>query len=304
MGEALIDIIIDANGEVTSVIGGGELNTARAAARLGTPVTFLGGISRDSLGNRIRRAIEADGMALALPDGVSEPTTLAIAQIAADGSATYRFLLDDTSVGAVTPQMALDAIPADCDFLHVGGIGLTLAPFANAAVAVVEASPVDRIVMLDPNFRPAIAGESTLFRSAIDALLPRTDILKASTEDLGFMFPDRAPIDSAQVLRDAYGCVVLMTDGHGDVWVIGADGSERCVVPRVDVVDTVGAGDAFGGGFAAWWSLSGYGRSELSDIANLVRATQAGITVASMNCQRAGANPPHRQELPADWHLG
>ena len=304
MGEALIDIIIDADGELTSVIGGGELNTARAAARLGVPVTFLGGISRDSLGSRIRRAIEADGMKLALVDSVTEPTTLAIAQIATDRSATYRFLLDDTSVGAVTPQMALNAIPADCALLHVGGIGLTLAPFAHAAVAVVEASPPDRIVMLDPNFRPAIAGESTLFRSSIDALLPRTDILKASTEDLGFMFPDRAPIDSAQALQDEYGCVVLMTDGHGDVWVIAAGGSERCVVPRIDITDTVGAGDAFGGGFAAWWSLSGYGRSELSDIAKLLRATQAGITVAAMNCQRAGANPPHRRELPDDWHLG
>jgi fructokinase len=303
MGEALIDIIIDADGELTSVIGGGELNTARAAARLGAPVAFLGGISQDSLGHRIRRAIEADGMALALAEGVPEPTTLAIAQIAADGSATYRFLLDDTSVGAVTPQMALAAMPANCDFLHVGGIGLTLAPFAHAAVAVVEASPTDRIVMLDPNFRPAIAGESTLFRSSIEALLPRTDILKASTEDLGFMFPDRAPIHTAQALQDQYGCVVLMTDGHGDVWVIAADGSERCVVPRVDVVDTVGAGDAFGGGFAAWWSLGGYSRDDLCDIAALVRAAEAGITVAAVNCQRAGANPPRRRELPADWDV-
>ena len=301
MGEALIDIIIDADGELTSVIGGGELNTARAAARLGAPVTFLGGISQDSLGHRIRRAIAADGMTLALADGVNEPTTLAIAQIAADGSATYRFLLEGTSVGAVTPQMALAAMPADCDFLHVGGIGLTLAPFAQAAVAVVHAAPHDRIVMLDPNFRPAIAGESALFRTAIDALLPRTDILKASTEDLGAMFPGRSPIETAQALQGEYGCVVLMTDGHGDVWVITADGSERCVVPRVEVVDTVGAGDAFGGGFAAWWSLSGYDRSDLSDITTLVRATHAGIAVAAMNCQRAGANPPYRSELPADW---
>ena len=303
MGEALIDIIIDADGELTSKIGGGELNTARAAARLGAPVTFMGGISKDSLGHRIRRAIEADGITLALAEGVTEPTTLAIAQIAADGSATYRFLLEGTSVGAVTPQMALDAISVECDFLHVGGIGLTLAPFAHAAVAVVEASPVDRIVMLDPNFRPAIAGESALFRTSIDALLPRIDILKASTEDLGFMFPDRAPIDSAQALQGEYGCVVLMTDGHGDVWVIAADGSERCVVPRVHVIDTVGAGDAFGGGFAAWWSLSGYDRSDLSDITTLLRATHAGIAVAAMNCQRAGANPPYRSELPADWHV-
>lgn len=301
MGEALIDIIIDADGELTSVIGGAELNTARTAARLGVPVQFLGGIAHDSLGDRIARALEMDGLTLALRDRVSRPTTLAIAQIGRDGSATYRFLLDDTSVGAVEPEEAVAAISPDSQFLHVGGIGLTLAPFAHAAVAVVEASPETRIVMVDPNYRPAIAGESSLFRSSIEAMLPRTDILKVSTEDLGYMFPEKEPRDAAQALHDAFGFAVLVTDGQGDVWVMCREGTERCDVPNVDVVDTVGAGDSFGGGFAAWWLLNELGRAEVQSMDHLLRATNAGIAVAGVTCQRVGANPPLRADLPDSW---
>lgn len=301
MGEALIDIIIDAEGELTSVIGGGELNTARAIARLGVPVSFLGGISTDPLGVRIRRSIEADGIRLALTNGVPAPTTLAIAQIAPDGSATYRFLLEDTSMAAVDPAAALAAVPADCSFLHLGSIGLAVEPFAQAAVAVVQGSPDTRIVMFDPNFRPAISGVSAVFQSAWQSLLPRVDILKASTEDLGYLFPSRAPLESARALHEEYGFVVLMTDGHGDVWVISADGNERCVVPQVEVVDTVGAGDSFSGGFAAWWTLNACTREQLHDMALLLGAANAGVAVAAANCQRAGANPPRLEELTATW---
>jgi len=301
MGEALIDIIIDSDGELSSVIGGGELNTARAIARLGVPVQFLGGISTDPLGQRIRRSVLADGMTLALLDDVDAPTTLAIAQIAADGSATYRFLLEGTSMAAVAPEAALAAVPAACEFLHVGSIGFNVEPFAQAALAVVEASPPSRIVMIDPNYRPSISATNPRFRAAFDALFPRADIVKASTEDLAYLFPDRAPLDSARALHDEHGCAALITDGHGDVWVISADGTERCAVPKVNVVDTVGAGDSFSGGFVAWWVLNGLGREDVHNTEKLMRATNAGIAVAAANCARAGANPPYRADLPDEW---
>lgn len=301
MGEVLIDIIIDADGQLTSVIGGGELNTARAIARLGVPVQFLGGISTDPLGQRIRRSIEADGMTLALPGGVDAPTTLAIAQIASDGSATYRFLLDGTSMASVEVPDALAAVPPECSFLHVGSIALAVEPFASAAVAVVQQSPPSRLVMVDPNFRPSISGTSPVFRRTLDAMLSRTDVFKASTEDLVSLFPDRAPLDAAKSLHADFGFVALVTDGGQDVWVVTADGTERCTVPSVDVVDSVGAGDSFSGGFAAWWTLRGLGRGDLRRTSDVLDAVRAGIAVAGMNCRRPGADPPRREELPAEW---
>jgi fructokinase len=301
MGEALIDIIIDSDGSVSSVVGGGELNTARAIARLGVPVQFLGGISTDPLGQRIRRSAIADDLKLALADDVDAPTTLAIAELRADGSATYRFLLEGTSMAAVEPATALAAIPTNCEFLHTGSIGFAVQPFADAASAVVAASPDSRLIMIDPNYRPAISGKSPHFRATFDALFARADIFKASTEDLAFMFPDREPLDSAQALHDEFGFAALITDGSDDVWIICADGTERCAVPRVDVVDSVGAGDSFSGGFAAWWVLNGLGRDDVHAMEKLVKATNAGIAVAAVNCARAGANPPHRVDLSTEW---
>lgn len=301
MGEALVDIIIDAEGEVTSLIGGAALNTARAIARLGVPVEYLGGLSSDALGDRIRRSISTDGVTLAIPDPTAAPTTLAIAQISSNGSATYRFLVDGTSAASVDARTATSSISTDCSFLHVGGIALAVEPSAGAAVAVVRQSPPDRLVMLDPNCRPAVAGASPVFRAAFDAMLPRTDLLKVSTEDLEFLFPDREPLDAAGELRDRFGVVVLLTAGAQDVIVMSAGEEVRCPVPGVDVVDTVGAGDSFSGGFAAWWTLNGLGRPDLHDIAVVTEAVRAGIAVAAVSCTRQGADPPRREELPTGW---
>ena len=101
IGEALVDIIVDTEGQVTSVIGGAPLNTARAVARLGIPATFLGGVSTDAFGERIVRLLEADGVTLALGAQVPEPTTLAIATLDDSGAATYRFMMEDISYMAM-----------------------------------------------------------------------------------------------------------------------------------------------------------------------------------------------------------
>ena len=163
VGEALIDINVDPAGNVTSVVGGAPLNTARTIARLGVPATFLGGVSTDAFGARIMRLLQADGVGYALGEQVDEPTTLAIAQIDAEGAATYRFMMEGTSAAAVTPHAALSHVGTQCSALHVGTLGLVLQPLADATAAVVAASPADRLVMVDPNCRPSVMASSDVF---------------------------------------------------------------------------------------------------------------------------------------------
>jgi fructokinase len=62
-------------------------------------------------------------------------------------------------------------------------------------------------------------------------------------------------------------------------------------------VDTVGAGDAFGGAFLAYWIERGFGRDELGDEAALREALALAIQVATLTCARSGADPPRRDEL-------
>ena len=297
VGEALIDIIVDPAGNVTSVVGGAPLNTARTIARLGVPATFLGGVSTDAFGARIMRLLEADGVGYALGKQVDEPTTLAIAQIDADGAATYRFMMEGTSAAAVTSQAALSHVGPQCSALHVGTLGLVLQPLADATAAVVSASPADRLVMVDPNCRPSVMSSSDVFDRTLRAVLERADVVKVSGDDLAFIYPSIEVHDAAVRLQRESGAVVLFTDGAKSVHVLTESDDVVLEVPKVAVVDTVGAGDSFSGGFLAQWQSKGLGRADVANLDEVLSSARFGIAVAAITCQRAGADPPNVQEV-------
>ena len=299
IGEALVDIIVDARGEVTSVVGGGPLNTARTVARLGAGAQFLGGVSTDPFGQRIMRLLEADGVVLGGAQ-VPEPTTLAIAQIDESGAATYRFMLDGTSAAAVTPQMALASIDPSALAIHAGTLALVMQPLCDALVAVVAAARDDQIVMIDPNCRPSV-DRLDLLRSSLDAVVHRADVVKVSGDDLEYLFPGLPTVQAAQALSDDTDSLVLFTDGANAVHVIRGDIDIVLDVPRVPVVDTVGAGDSFSGGFLAWWLHRGLGRADLAELDRVAEAARFGIAVAGITCQRPGAEPPFAHEVEGGW---
>lgn len=301
LGEALVDIIVDPRGEVTSVVGGAPLNTARTIARLGIPATFLGGVSTDAFGGRIMRLLDDDGVTLGLGAQVPEPTTLAIAQIDEHGAATYRFMMEGTSAAAVTPEMALAHVDSSVRALHVGTLGLVLEPLVEASVALVAAAGDDQLVMVDPNCRPSVMTGSSVFADALARVLPRADLVKVSGDDLAFLFPGADPARAAADLAASSGSVVLFTDGSNAVRII-TDSREHVIdVPRVPVVDTVGAGDSFSGGFLSWWMQHGKGRADVADADALVAAARFGVAVAGITCQRPGADPPRIDEVPGGW---
>ena len=153
--------------------------------------------------------------------------------------------------------------------------------------------------MVDPNFRPSVMQGSAVFDDALHAALDRADVVKVSGDDLGFLFPELSPLDAAMWLHRDADVVVLFTDGAEAVHVISGGNDVVVDVPRVPVVDTVGAGDSFSGGFIAWWLRNGLGRAALADEQALLAATRYGIAVAGVTCQRAGADPPHASEVPA-----
>jgi fructokinase len=300
MGENLIDIIVSPAGEVTSVVGGAPLNTARTLARLGHQVTFLGGVSQDSFGKRIKRQLDADGVGYALGELTSQSTTLAIAELDDDGAATYRFMFEGTAAAALTPRTAVAALNPQTSVLHVGTLALVFDPLAHATQAVVQAVSTECLVMVDPNCRPSVMTDSTLFHHTLNVALNRADLVKVSGDDLEFLWPDTPPVDAAKKLQQESGAVILFTDGAQAVRVITRDGEVVLDVPKVDVVDTVGAGDSFSGGFLASWLDAGRTRADLHNIEAIVDAAQFGIRVAGLTCQRAGAEPP----FPADVKIG
>jgi fructokinase len=296
-GEALYDLVYDGDEDLRAHPGGAAFNTARTIGRLGQPVAYLGRLSTDRFGTRLERMLADDGVRLDAVVHTDEPTTLALAELDETGSARYRFYERATSAPGLTPEAALAALPPAVGILHVGTLGLTLEPMATALEAVVEELSGQALVMFDPNVRPSSIGDADTYRSRLRRVLGRSDVVKVSEEDLAWLDPQRSAADAARMLLQAGPGVVLLTRGADGVQVVTGAGDVPVDAPEVEVVDTIGAGDAFGGGFLAWWRAQGLGREQLDDQAAVVEAATFGALVAARTVARAGASPPYLHEV-------
>jgi fructokinase len=295
-GEALVDLVIGPRGQVEAKLGGGPFNAASTIGRLGGAVGFLGAISHDRFGTLLHDRLLADGVDDRLVQFTELPTTLAAAELDVSGAATYRFYFADTAAPSLNPV----PMPGDLSILHIGTLGMVLEPMATTLEATVSAVGNDVVVMLDPNCRPRVTPDHTGYMTRLRRMLRRADIVKVSTDDLDFIAPgDHSP--GVRVLLEGGATVVLHTDGGRAVHIHWKGHQIEVAVPSIEVVDTIGAGDAFGGAFAAWWDQAGLGRDDLVGCDAVRAAATAAVEVAAISCTRVGAQPPRREELGSVW---
>jgi fructokinase len=302
-GEALIDLVTGHDGIIRARPGGGPFNTARTISRLGQPCTFLGRLSDDGFGRDLARRLSADGVTLAVPGPVPAPSTLAVVDVDARGLPQYRFYLTGTSSSVLDYEAARAALPATLTALHVGTLALVMEPIAATIEQLIntDATP-DTLVMVDPNCRPGAITDEHAYRSRLARLLRRTDVVKVSAEDLAYLCPGMPPRTAAAGLLDQGPALVLLTDGPRTAHAFLPAHELSVDVPYATVVDTIGAGDAFGGAFLAWWAGNGRTRSDLADPDAVRAALQLATQVAALSCTRAGADPPWAAELDQrDW---
>jgi fructokinase len=296
-GEALIDLLIDQAGRMTPAAGGGQYNTARAIARLGGDAHFLGRISDDWFGRLLLGRLVDDGVGTALVVATDDPTTLVLAEIDPRGVAHYHWYAAGTTVPGLERRDALRALDPLPDALHVGTLGLAMEPIADSLAALVAVVPDETFVMVDPNCRPTATADVTVYRERMSRVLDRADVVKASDEDLAYLAIAPTPEASAEELLQRGVGAVIVTRGSAPALAWCAGGRVETPVPAVEVVDTVGAGDAFGGAFLAWWLEHGLGREALADRDRLEAALTFAARAAAINCTRAGAEPPTRAEM-------
>jgi fructokinase len=298
-GEALFDVVVSDGDDLKAHPGGGPFNAARTIARLEQPVAYLGRLSTDRFGARLERILVDDGVSLESVVRTEDPTTLALAELGAGGSVSrYRFYAEGTSAAGLTSEAALRALPEGVATVFVGTLGLVLEPMASALEAVVERlSATDAMVAVDPNCRPHVIGDPGRYRRRLRRLLERTHLLKVSEEDIAFLDPDRDAIEATRALLvDGPQVGILTRGGEGAVVVTATDAVE-VHPPKIAVVDTIGAGDAFAGGFLSWWRERGLGAAALGDLETVVEGARFACLVAAKTCERAGASPPYRSEL-------
>jgi len=297
-GEALYDFVLqDSSDDLRGHPGGGPFNTARTIGRLEQPVAYLGRVSTDTFGERLERMLVEDGVGLGSVVYTDEPTTLALAEVDHEGVARYRFYERGTAAPGLTPEAALAALPETVDILHVGTLGLTLEPVASAFEAVVERLSDTALIAVDPNIRPWVIADSGAYRERLRRVLARAHVVKVSEEDLAWLEGDLPPVEAVRALLAQGPALGLLTRGPSGALVVTRTAEVAVPAPRAKVVDTIGAGDAFGGGFLAWWSERGLTRADLGTIDLAVEATEFACLVAARTCSRPGASPPWRSEL-------
>ena len=303
-GEALIDMIptpLAAGGEgFVPHSGGAVFNTAIGLGRLEVDTGFITGLSRDLFGEQLAADLARSNVDASHAIRSDLPTTLAFVRLQ-NGQATYTFYDENTAGRSLSPQ-DLPQIPAQATALYFGGISLISEPCADFYAALALREAPRRVIALDPNIRTGFIKNEARYRARLDQMISVCDILKVSDEDLEWIVagPDSLE-DKARSFFEAGVKVVIVTKGGDGAMAFTASG-HRIDVParRVEVVDTVGAGDTFNSGVLAY--LSGKGLLKKSALAHVaaqdVQAALAyGAAVAAITVSRAGANPPWIHEL-------
>jgi fructokinase len=285
VGESLVDVVTAVDGSTAQYPGGSPANVAVGLGRLGLPVQLLTGLGDDEHGALLREHLAASSVEL-LVDPLRS-TSVAHAQLDADGRATYAF-----DLAWELGEVADVGEPA---WLHVGSLGVTQEPGARAVAALVARHADRTVVSYDPNCRPLLMGTPAAALPRIEDVVRRSRLVKLSDEDAAWLFPGE-PLEEVARRWLALGpALVVVTCGEQGAQGWTADLAESIpVADGAPVRDTVGAGDAFMAGLI--WSLADVGLEALSRDQLAAALTQAAV-VARRTCERVGADPPWQAEL-------
>jgi fructokinase len=301
-GEGLVDLVPDGD-RLRPLPAGSPVNVAVGLARLEVPTSFVGPLSNDGFGTLLEARLRGAGVDVDGAPRVDLPTTLAVVHLDAERRATYGFYLTGTSATELDAG-ALPELPAGAA-VHVsfGAIGPLHDPAGTALLAVLRRSSGVRLTSLDPNVRAVTGADRPATVAALEQTVAGCDLVKASDEDLATLYPGHDPLEVLQRWSDLGAALVVVTRGPEGAAAIGSAAGHVEVPGRaVEVVDTVGAGDAFTSGLLA--ALDRTGHLDVDTLPSLAAeglraALDHAGQVAALTCAREGADPPTRGEVSA-----
>lgn len=320
IGEALIDLIENRYqaGSFNAIVGGANANVSIALARRGTPQQFLARLSSDGFGKLIREKLVANHVGLDYSVAAQEQTTMVTVSIDSTGTPTYSFYVNGTADWGWTPNelpsdaalenMHATAIQFGCLTMAMGPGNLVIEDWAREHYKQNSVT-----ISHDINMRPALGFERNHERLRVERINDISHIIKASDEDIHWLYdlPDGADVDKIvwKWIGDSARHVFITRGGEGvSVYRLAADGSRtRFDVEsrKINVVDTVGAGDTFCANLLGQLSdVDALGTDPFDRLQNLSDEVlrefvwTAGIA-ASITCERAGAEPPSKADLDA-----
>jgi fructokinase len=312
LGEALIDLRVAGGSEpnttdrpaahsYTAQPGGSPFNVAVGLARLGHRAGFAGRIAQDALGGILRRHAEQSGVSLELSGSWSGPTPAALFDLDQDGSARYEFHLGAARDSLFAASEAARTAVSAVDAVHFGSIASWLPGSAEPVHEAVSRLRADDVfVSYDPNIRAMLTPGRTRTLRLVEQAVAKSDLIKASEEDLAWLYPALAPSRVAHEWLSLAGpLAVVVTRGAEGADCYTANACVHGSSEPVEVVDTVGAGDAFMAGLldglAEAGALSRPGLAELLTFTSSTRRViDAACAHAAATCAVPGADPPWR----------
>ncbi|MGN6609806.1 MAG: carbohydrate kinase family protein [Jatrophihabitans sp.] len=300
VGEVLVDRVVASDHP-----GGSPLNVSLAASRLGLAVDLVGRVGADAPGEMLRAKAAESGIRLGSLVTASQPTSVAVSTLDEHGRAHYEFDFDVSAALAFT-DAELEAVPLG-RVLQTGSIA-AWHPLSSGPVMALQRRAWDAgtLISFDPNPRPSLITDVEPVLDVIAAGVAQAHVVKASDEDLGVLFPGVEPVEIAASWCALGASLVLVTRGPEGAQAFTADGLVASVpAPRIELVDTVGAGDAFTGGFltaicdADLATPLAFRAMVAERSPALVRAIEQAVLTSAITCERAGANPPTRAEFDA-----
>ncbi len=303
-GEALIDLFIaspsPAGFPAEAIAGGSPFNVAIGIARLGRPSAFLSTLSDDVFGVFLAEKLAEAGVSSAYLQRCPNYTTLSVVATNASGQPQYSFYAPDSADRALRPEALPAALPPDVNAIAAGSYALGVEPIASAIETLLRREAGSRVISLDPNVRPRVVGDLNAYRERFERLLAHADIVKASDEDIELLYGARDLAAAAQEWLRVGPRLVIITRGEKGPLAAFGDTVQERPAPKIEVVDTVGAGDTFHAGLLAYLDANGLltpeGVAGLGE-AQVIAALDFAAAAAAIVCTRRGANPPTWDEV-------
>ena len=295
-GEALIDLIPVRPGsdQRQAIPGGGPANTAHALARLDIPTEFIGGLSDDQYGQRMRSEFIAGRVGLTFTPEHQLPTCLAIVSIDVDGGATYEFKIDGTATFAFTTENLPDPKVIQPDAIYIGTLATIIEPGASILKDWIIQAKDYAPIIYDPNIRSSVISDRSRYQEVVKEWVALSNVVKASEDDLAWLYPETDPLEIARSWVSIGVQLVVITKGENGI--VGVTENQEVSIPgvKVEVIDSVGAGDTVGAVLVE--ALVEFGLEKLTrDL--LSHTLHRAALAAAITCSRAGANPPTKAEL-------
>lgn len=276
---------------LTLGIGGAESNVAIALSRLGTAATWVGRVGSDPLGDLVVREIAAEGVTVLAARDSRAPTALMLKEARTSTSSRVWYYRRGNAGSRLKSSDIDPAVIQNAALLHVTGISLALSKGMSKVIleAVKIAREAGVQVSFDFNFRKSL-WSCTDAAEAYARIVPLADLVFASDHEAAILVgEDDDPANLGVRLTElgpSQGVIKL--GERGAVAVVDGVTHQRDAV-TVDVVDAVGAGDAFVAGYLADYLLG-------KDVpSRLTTAVTTGAYACTVDGDWEGA--PRRDEL-------